>query len=94
MIVLGVDFGLFLGIGVAIITIIVRTQRPKCEILENVQGSEIYRPKETFTNVNNLPEICIFKFQSCLYYANKELFKTHMVAIMNGGEADSLLNFT
>lgn len=43
VILLGVDIGLGVGVAVAIFSVILRTQRPKCGIMGHIPNTDIYR---------------------------------------------------
>jgi len=51
-----------------------RTQRPKCEQLGYLDGSNIYRNINKYSPLNVSEGVVIFKFNSILYYANKDYF--------------------
>ena len=54
VILLGVDTGLFIGIGFALLTVVIRTQLPHYVISGNVTGTEIYKNAQMYSNVSLL----------------------------------------
>ncbi len=48
---LDVDFGLFVGFGVSILTIVLRTQSPPCALLGQIPSTELYKDPSLFTEV-------------------------------------------
>ncbi|XP_078489099.1 SLC26A2 anion exchanger isoform X1 [Ciona intestinalis] len=72
---LGVDLGLLAGVVFSMLTIILRTQRPRCEVLGNIVGTDVYRSCHGYASAQPHNGILIFKFHSLLYYANKDYFK-------------------
>lgn len=51
VIVFGVDIGLLFGVVYSLATVIARTQLPRCEVLVNVSGTDVYKAKGDFKNV-------------------------------------------
>uniref|UniRef100_H2Z8K1 STAS domain-containing protein n=1 Tax=Ciona savignyi TaxID=51511 RepID=H2Z8K1_CIOSA len=72
---LGVDIGLLAGVVFSMLTIIFRTQRPRCEVLGNIAGTDVYRNCKGYASAQPHHGIVIFKFHSVLYYANRDYFR-------------------
>uniref|UniRef100_A0A8C4J603 Sulfate transporter-like n=1 Tax=Dromaius novaehollandiae TaxID=8790 RepID=A0A8C4J603_DRONO len=70
------EIGLLVGVCFALLCIIFRTQRPRATLLGNVSNSEIYEDQSTYKQLSSVANIKIFRFESSLYYANKDYFKT------------------
>ncbi|KAM4675991.1 sulfate transporter-like [Discoglossus pictus] len=70
------EIGLLVGVCFSILCVIIRTQRPRATLLGNVTGTEIYEDQFTYRDLNNIPNVKIYRFDSSLYYANKDYFKT------------------
>lgn len=47
----GLDIGLFAGIAFAVFTVVVRTERPHCQILGRIPDTDIYRDVKYFSEV-------------------------------------------
>uniref|UniRef100_A0A3P8V3P3 Solute carrier family 26 member 6 n=1 Tax=Cynoglossus semilaevis TaxID=244447 RepID=A0A3P8V3P3_CYNSE len=69
------DLGLPAAIGFSMLTVIFRTQRPKYSLLGQVQGTDIYRPFENYSQVKAVPGIVIFRSSATLYFANADMYK-------------------
>ncbi|NXA46412.1 S26A2 protein, partial [Nothocercus julius] len=70
------EIGLLVGVCFALLCIIFRTQRPRATLLGKVSNSEIYEDQSTYKQLISIANIKIFRFESSLYYANKDYFKT------------------
>ncbi|XP_055574171.1 sulfate transporter-like [Falco cherrug] len=70
------EIGLLMGVCFALLCIIFRTQRPRATLLGKVSNTEIYEDQSTYKQLSSIANIKIFRFESSLYYANKEYFKT------------------
>ncbi|NXN98031.1 S26A2 protein, partial [Rhinopomastus cyanomelas] len=70
------EIGLLVGICFALLCVIFRTQRPRAILLGNVSNTEIYEDQSTYKQLSSIANIKIFRFESSLYYANKDYFKT------------------
>ncbi|XP_071615034.1 sulfate transporter-like [Heliangelus exortis] len=69
------EIGLLVGICFALLCIIFRTQRPRATLLGKVSNTEIYEDQSTYKQLSSIANIKIFRFESSLYYANKDYFK-------------------
>jgi len=74
ILIFGISLGLLIGVVFAILTVIARTQRPTCEKLGNILSSDIYKSFNKYSSVTPQKGLVIFKFNSILYYANKDFF--------------------
>nr|XP_060615835.1 sulfate transporter-like [Anolis sagrei ordinatus] len=72
------ELGLLVGVCFALLCIIFRTQRPRATLLGRVNNSEIYEDQFTYKRINSIANIKIFRFDTSLYYANKEYFKSSL----------------
>ncbi|NWU78756.1 S26A2 protein, partial [Onychorhynchus coronatus] len=70
------EIGLLVGVCIALLCIIFRTQRPRATLLGKVSNTEIYEDQSTYKQLSSIANIKIFRFESSLYYANKDYFKT------------------
>ncbi|NWI68461.1 S26A2 protein, partial [Todus mexicanus] len=70
------EIGLLVGVCFALLCIIFRTQRPRATLLGKVSNTEIYEDQATYKQLSSIANIKIFRFESSLYYANKDYFKT------------------
>ncbi|XP_048343342.1 sulfate transporter-like [Sphaerodactylus townsendi] len=69
------ELGLLIGVCFSLLCIIFRTQRPRATLLGKVSNSEIYEDQFNYKRINSVANIKIFRFDTSLYYANKDYFK-------------------
>uniref|UniRef100_A0A8D3D981 Solute carrier family 26 member 3, tandem duplicate 2 n=1 Tax=Scophthalmus maximus TaxID=52904 RepID=A0A8D3D981_SCOMX len=75
-ILLGLDLGLAAGLGVELLSVVLRTQFPRCSLLANIKGTDIYKDRKDFID----PEgVRIFRIPSPIFFANIEFFRTKLV---------------
>ncbi|XP_062977613.1 sulfate transporter-like [Elgaria multicarinata webbii] len=72
------ELGLLIGVCFALLCIIFRTQRPRATLLGKVNDSEIYEDQFTYKKISSIENIKIFRFDTSLYYANKDYFKSSL----------------
>lgn len=75
---LDVDLGLMVGIIFALLTVIIRQQRPRACLLGQVPGTDLYKDMSVIKAAEPLEHIKIFRFESALFFANSEYFKTSL----------------
>ncbi|XP_073336749.1 chloride anion exchanger-like isoform X2 [Pagrus major] len=76
---LGLDIGLAVGLGVELLTVIFRTQFPRCSVLANIPGTDLYRDRKDYLNIFEPKGVKIFRIPSPLFFANIEFFKDKLV---------------
>ncbi|XP_073507451.1 sulfate transporter-like [Phyllobates terribilis] len=69
------EIGLLVGVCFSMLCVIFRTQRPRATLLGQVSGTEIYEDRFKYKELDNVPNIKIYRFYGSLYYANKDYFK-------------------
>nr|XP_046234748.1 chloride anion exchanger-like [Scatophagus argus]XP_046234749.1 chloride anion exchanger-like [Scatophagus argus] len=78
-ILLGLDLGLAAGLGVELITVILRTQFPRCSVLANIKGTDIYKDRKDYIDIYEPEGVKIFRIPSPIFFANIEFFRTKLV---------------
>ncbi|XP_043823834.1 chloride anion exchanger [Dromiciops gliroides] len=78
-IVLGLGLGLAAGVALQLLTIVFRTQFPKCSTLANVGRSNIYKNKKDYPDIYEPEGVKIFKCSSPIYFANISFFKRKLI---------------
>lgn len=73
--VLGIEFGIIVGVGLSLIVLIYRTSRPYVAELGKVPNSNFYRNKNRFEEVIIENDLLIFRFDAQLFYANSTYFR-------------------
>ncbi|CAI9623222.1 unnamed protein product [Staurois parvus] len=72
------EIGLLVAVCFSMLCVIFRTQRPRATLLGKVSGTEIYEDQFTYKELNNIPNVKIFRFDASLYYANKDYFRSSL----------------
>lgn len=70
------EIGLLIGVCFSMFCVILRTQKPKISLLGSVEESELFESMSAYKNLQDKPDIKIFRFVAPLYYINKEYFKS------------------
>ncbi|CAF0906509.1 unnamed protein product [Rotaria sp. Silwood1] len=78
-IILDVDYGLFLGIIVSLVVVILRQFRPRITILGQYERSDVYKNAKRFTNVHEIPQIKIYRFESPIIFFNADYFRESLL---------------
>ncbi|XP_043964394.1 chloride anion exchanger-like isoform X3 [Gambusia affinis] len=78
-ILLGLDFGLAVGLGIELLTVVFRTQFPRCSILANLPGTDLYRDQKDYPLVCEPKGVKIFRIPSPIFFANIEFFRNKLV---------------
>ncbi|XP_041820353.1 solute carrier family 26 member 3 [Chelmon rostratus] len=78
-ILLGLDLGLAVGLGVELLTVVFRTQFPRCSVLANIPGTDLYRDRKDYLNIHEPAGVKIFRIPSPIFFANIEFFKDKLV---------------
>uniref|UniRef100_A0A3Q3WKN2 STAS domain-containing protein n=1 Tax=Mola mola TaxID=94237 RepID=A0A3Q3WKN2_MOLML len=76
---LGLDLGLAVGLGIELITVIFRTQFPRCSTLANIQGTDLYRDRKDYLHIFEPIGVKIFKIPSPIFFANIDFFKEKLI---------------
>ncbi|XP_034019239.1 chloride anion exchanger-like [Thalassophryne amazonica] len=74
-ILLGLDLGLALGLGVELLTVIFRIQFPRCSVLANIPGTELYRDCKDYVHIFEPNGVKIFRIPSPIFFANIAFFR-------------------
>ncbi|KAM9468007.1 solute carrier family 26 member 3 isoform 2-T2 [Clarias gariepinus] len=78
-IILSLDLGLAVGLGVELLTVIFRTQFPRCSVLANIIGTDIYRDRKDYHSIYEPVGVKIFRIPSPIFFANIEFFRDKLV---------------
>ncbi|XP_068611506.1 chloride anion exchanger-like [Brachionichthys hirsutus] len=77
---LGLDLGLAVGLGVELLTVVFRTQFPRCAVLANIPGTDLYRDSKDYLHIFETSGVKIFRIPSPIFFANVEFFKDKLMA--------------
>ena len=72
---LGIEFGIIVGVGLSLIVLIYRTSRPYVAELGKVPNSNFYRNRSRFEEVVIEDDVLIFRFDAQIFYANSSYFR-------------------
>uniref|UniRef100_A0A672FB08 Solute carrier family 26 member 3 n=1 Tax=Salarias fasciatus TaxID=181472 RepID=A0A672FB08_SALFA len=78
-ILLGLDLGLAVGLGAELLTVILRTQFPRCSILANIPGTDIYRDRKDYIDMSEPQGVKIFRIPSPIFFANIDFFRDKLL---------------
>uniref|UniRef100_A0A8C2HGY2 Solute carrier family 26 member 3 n=1 Tax=Cyprinus carpio TaxID=7962 RepID=A0A8C2HGY2_CYPCA len=76
---LGLDLGLAVGLGAELFTVVCRTQFPRCSLLANITGTDIYRDRKDYNSIYEPEGVKIFKIPSPIFFANIDFFRDKLV---------------
>ncbi|XP_032617275.1 chloride anion exchanger [Hylobates moloch] len=78
-IVLGLGLGLAASVAFQLLTIVFRTQFPKCSTLANIGRSNIYKNKKDYYDMYEPEGVKIFRCPSPIYFANIGFFRQKLI---------------
>uniref|UniRef100_A0A8C5G833 Chloride anion exchanger-like n=1 Tax=Gouania willdenowi TaxID=441366 RepID=A0A8C5G833_GOUWI len=76
---LGLDLGLAAGLGVELLSVVLRVQFPRCSVLANIKGTDVYKDRKDFINIYEPDGVMIFRIPSPLFFANIEFFRSKLL---------------
>ncbi|XP_059361150.1 prestin-like [Carassius carassius] len=77
---LGLDYGLVVAMGFAILTVIYRTQCPKNALLGQIPGTGLYFDVDEYEEAEECSGIKIFQSNASIYFANSDLYVSSLKA--------------
>ncbi len=83
MIVLDIDYGLYIGLIWSLITLIYKSQRPRIYLLGTVgEQADVFVPLGKYISAKEVPGIKIYQFCGPLHFANVDYFVEGLVQKM------------
>ncbi|XP_054609488.1 chloride anion exchanger-like isoform X2 [Dunckerocampus dactyliophorus] len=76
---LGLDLGLAAGLGVELLSVVLRAQFPRCSVLANIKGTDIYKDRKDYADIFEPEGVKIFRIPSPIFFANIEFFRSKLV---------------
>ncbi|XP_053719926.1 solute carrier family 26 member 3, tandem duplicate 2 isoform X1 [Synchiropus splendidus] len=78
-ILLGLDLGLAVGLGIELLSVVLRAQFPRCCVLANIRGTDIYRDRKDYIDIFEPEGVKIFKIPSPIFFANIDFLKNKLI---------------
>ncbi|XP_034530027.1 chloride anion exchanger-like [Notolabrus celidotus] len=78
-ILLGLDLGLGVGLGIELLTVVFRTQFPRCSVLASIAGSDLYKDRKDYVELYEPQGVKIFRIPSPIFFANIDFFKDKLI---------------
>ncbi|XP_076577954.1 chloride anion exchanger-like [Chaetodon auriga] len=78
-ILLGLDLGLAVGLGVELISVVLRAQFPRCSVLANIRGTDIYKDRKDHIEIYEPEGVKIFRIPSPIFFANIDFLRGKLV---------------
>ena len=75
---LDIDLGLGIGVAVSLITVVFQTQFARGYRMGKVAKDNVLVEMKRYSDANEIPGLKIFRFQSNLYFANAEIFRSSL----------------
>ncbi|XP_017296571.2 chloride anion exchanger isoform X2 [Kryptolebias marmoratus] len=76
---LGLDLGLAVGLGVELISVVLRVQFPRCSVLANIKGTDIYKDRKDCVSTYEPEGVTIFRIPSPIFFANMDFFRNKLL---------------
>ena len=86
---LGIELGIGIGVAFSLGMIIYKSTKPHAAVLGQVPGTHFYRNIDRFSNLENRPDLLIYRFDSPIYFANTEHFEESIKTLIEK-KGDSL----
>uniref|UniRef100_A0A4W5QXZ0 Solute carrier family 26 member 3 n=1 Tax=Hucho hucho TaxID=62062 RepID=A0A4W5QXZ0_9TELE len=80
-ILLGLDLGLAVGLGIELLTVVFRAQFPRCSVLANITGTDIYKDCKDYMSIYEPEGVKIFRIPSPIFFANIDFFRGKLVEV-------------
>lgn len=87
---LGVQEGLLLGVVLSIVMVVFNTANPHMTELGAIQGGNLFRNVNRFSNASVRPDVLIFRFDAPLYFANKDYFVGQLYRWIKARDSEQL----
>ncbi len=78
MLVVSVDYGIYIGFVSSLLLLVYKSKRPKTYILGRINETDIYVPINKFSDVEEVEGIKIFQFCGPLNFSNIEFFNNEI----------------
>ncbi|XP_056425834.1 chloride anion exchanger-like [Hyla sarda] len=79
-VILGLDLGLAVGVGIELITVVLRVQFPKYAVLASIARTDIYKDRKDYGDIYEPKGVKIFRCPSPVFFANIDTFKEKLIS--------------
>ncbi|XP_056425835.1 chloride anion exchanger-like [Hyla sarda] len=79
-VVLGLDLGLAVGVGVELLTVVFRVQFPKFAVIANIEKTDIYKNRKDYNDICEPKGLKIFRCPAPIFFANSAFFRDKLIA--------------
>ncbi|XP_047492270.1 solute carrier family 26 member 6-like isoform X2 [Penaeus chinensis] len=86
-VVINIDYGLFVGIGVSVLVLLSRSQSPSLQRLGRVPGTDLYLDCDKYATAQEVAGIRVVRIGGALHFANIAQVKEELPAAAGLGEA-------
>lgn len=90
VLILDIDYGLYIGLGCSFLLIIIQSQRPPASVLGYINSTEYYEDIKYFTNAKEINGLKIIRYEANIYYANVENFVYQIVKLSTINPAEQI----
>lgn len=73
---LDIDYGLLIGVAVSLVTVVFQTQFARGYTMGKTSPDNVLVDHRKYIDSSEIPGLKLFRFQSSLYFANAEIFRT------------------
>ncbi len=81
---IGIKEGVLIGVLLSLLLMVYRTSKPHFAVLGKIRGSDYYRNVERYGDeIEDRADLLIVRFDSQLYFGNKNYFKTQLMKKVN-----------
>ncbi|XP_057685943.1 solute carrier family 26 member 6 isoform X3 [Corythoichthys intestinalis] len=87
--VLNLDLGLAVAVGVSLLTLIYRTQRSSTTVLGQIPGTDCYRDVQLYSQAKMVPGVTVIFCPSPIYFANSTLVFTEITQIVGHAQKEN-----
>lgn len=94
VIILDIDYGLYIGLGCSLLLVIFQTQIPSTSLLGNLNETELYENVKLCTSAKEFSDIKIIRYEANLYYLNVDnfIFKVNKLSEVNPKQVINQIN--
>ncbi|KAM4037536.1 chloride anion exchanger-like isoform 1-T2 [Anomaloglossus baeobatrachus] len=81
-VILGLDLGLAVGVGIELLTVVFRVQFPMFSEIANIEDTDIYRNRKDYNDICEPKGLKIFRCPAPIFFANSSFFKDKLISVV------------